>query len=70
MSLMIGKDGATLLDALWSEGGPGWTRSLPALETLRRMWVQQFMIVDGGAQLRPAEFLPRRQRESTPRMTQ
>ena len=39
---MIGKDGATLLDALWSEVAPGWMRSLPAVETLRRVWVQQF----------------------------
>ena len=55
---MIGKDGATLIDALWSEAAPGWMRSLPAVETLRRMWVQQFMIVDGVAQLRPAQSLP------------
>jgi transposase len=32
-------------------------RSLPAVETLRHVWVQQFMIVDGVAQLRPPEFL-------------
>ena len=57
LTQMIGKDGATLLDALWSEVSPGWMRSLPAVETLRRVWVQQFMIVDGVAQLRPAEFL-------------
>jgi hypothetical protein len=30
--------------------------SAPAVETLRRVWVQQFMIVDGVAHLRPAEF--------------
>ena len=54
---LIGNDGATLLDALWSEVAPGWMRSLPAVETLRRVWVEQFMIVDGVAQLRPAEFL-------------
>ena len=36
----IGNDGAMLIDALWSEAAPGWMRSLPAEETLRRMWVQ------------------------------
>jgi hypothetical protein len=40
---MVGQDGAALLDAVWSEEAPGWMRSLPAVETLRRMWVQQFM---------------------------
>jgi transposase len=54
---MTGNDGATLLDALWSEAASAWMRSLPAVETLRRMWVEQFMFVDGVAQLRPAEFL-------------
>jgi hypothetical protein len=55
---MIGADGATLLDAILSEAAPGWIRSLPAVETLRRIWVQQFMIVDGVAQLRPSESQP------------
>jgi transposase len=55
---MIGNDGATLIDALWSEAASGWMRSLPAVETLRRMWVQQFMYVDGVAHLRPAEITP------------
>jgi transposase len=55
---MIGTDGATLIDALWSEAAPGWMRSLPAVDTLRRMWIQQFMFVDGVAHLRPAELTP------------
>jgi Transposase DDE domain len=44
---MVGQDGAALLDVLWSEEAPGWMRSLPAVETLRCMWVQQFMVVEG-----------------------
>jgi len=33
-------------------------RSLPAVETLRRMWVQQFMVEEGTVLLRPSEDLP------------
>src|SRR5262249_46931707 len=55
---MVGQDGAALLDAVWSEEAPGWMRSLPAVETLRRMWVQQFMVAEGAVLLRPSEDLP------------
>jgi transposase len=55
---MIGNDGATLLDAIWAEAAPGWIRSLPAVETLRRIWIEQFMIVDGVAHFRPSESQP------------
>jgi len=55
---MIGADGATLLDAIWAEAAHGWIRSLPAVETLRRIWIQQFMTVDGVAHLRPSESQP------------
>jgi transposase len=55
---MVGQDGAALLDAVWSEEAPGWMRSLPAVETLRRMWVQQFMVEEGTVLLRPSEDLP------------
>jgi hypothetical protein len=30
---MVGRDGAALLEALWSEETPEWIRSLPAVET-------------------------------------
>jgi transposase len=33
-------------------------RQLLAVETLRRMWVQQFVIVDGAVRLREADNLP------------
>jgi transposase len=55
---MVGQDGAALLDALWSEESPGWMRSLPAVETLRCTWVQQFMVVEGVVLLRPNDGLP------------
>jgi transposase len=55
---MVGQDGAALLDALWSEESPGWMRSLPAVETLRCTWVQQFMVIEGVVLLRPNDGLP------------
>jgi transposase len=55
---MVGQDGAALLDAVWSEEAPGWMRSLPAVETLRRMWLQHFMVAEGAVILRPNEDLP------------
>ncbi len=38
----IGADGHELLDDLLSEDAPRWLREVPAVETLRRVWVQNF----------------------------
>ena len=38
----IGADGHELLDGLLSEDAPRWLREVPAVETLRRVWVQNF----------------------------
>ena len=37
-----GRDGYHLLEAAWAPGAPGWLRELPAVETLRQVWVQQY----------------------------
>ena len=37
-----GRDGYHLLEAAFAPGAPGWLRELPAVEALRRVWVQQF----------------------------
>ena len=39
---MIGTDGRRLLTAVYEPLAPAWLRELPAVETLRRVWVQQF----------------------------
>jgi transposase len=41
----IGADGRTLLTALWAADVPDWLRQLPAVETLRQTWVQQYEAV-------------------------
>ncbi len=41
-AIVIGKDGAQLLDALYADTAPLWLREIPAVQTLRRVWVQNF----------------------------
>jgi hypothetical protein len=38
----IGADGLALLEAIYTPSSPDWLRQLPAVETLRQIWVQQF----------------------------
>ncbi len=38
----IGADGYRLFAALHASDAPGWLREVPAVETLRRVWLQQF----------------------------
>ena len=38
----IGADGFSVLAALADSATPTWLREVPALETLRRVWIQQF----------------------------
>ncbi len=47
-ALAVGADGDTLLSAIYVEGAPAWLREVPAVETLRRVWIQQYYI-EGGA---------------------
>jgi transposase len=43
----LGEDGHALLAAICGPGTPSWLGEVPAVETLRRVWVQQFA-VDAG----------------------
>ena len=51
----IGQDGHALLAAAFDPAAPGWLRQVPAVETLRRVWVQQFYLSVEGVQWRTAE---------------
>lgn len=61
-ALMIdyGKDGYYLLEQVHGPDAPSWLRKLPAVQTLRRIWVQQFYreITEGRAEVRRREKLP------------
>jgi transposase len=54
----VAADGYHLLDALWSEGAPPWLRQIPAVETLRVVWVQNFHLVDGRPRRRESKDRP------------
>jgi transposase len=44
----IGADGYELLGDVLSEGSPAWLRQIPAVETLRKVWLQNFFYDQGG----------------------
>jgi transposase len=53
----IGADGQELLDAIYSEDAPSWLRELPAVETLRKVWMQNyFREQDGSPKWRTSEI--------------
>jgi transposase len=55
---LYGKDGFFLLDAIFSSASPIWLRQIPAVETLRRVWVQQYYCNDGRIYWRTEEGIP------------
>jgi transposase len=54
----IGADGLRLLELVWGAPAPAWLREIPAIDTLRRIWIQQFLIDDGAARWRRGGNLP------------
>jgi len=52
---LIGADGDLLLSAVYADGAPPWLRQVPAVETLRRVWVQQYYLHDGMVRWRTAQ---------------
>jgi transposase len=58
MAAQIAADGAQLLAAIDGSAAPAWLREVPAVQTLRQIWEQQFVLVDDKLQWREAEDLP------------
>ena len=54
----IGTDGSRLLRAVYGPSTPAWLAELPAVETLRRVWVQQFFVEEGRCRWRDNENIP------------
>lgn len=44
LALTIGAHGDALLTTVYADSAPAWLREVPAVQTLRRVWVQQFVI--------------------------
>jgi transposase len=49
LAVQYGRDGYHLLRAVHAPGAPGWLAGLPAVQALRRIWVQQFCLEHGAA---------------------
>lgn len=54
----IGRDGHHLLAAVWTPGAPSELRVLPAVQMLRRFWIQQFSCEGDQVRWREGEDLP------------
>ena len=48
----VGEDGHALLAAIYGPDSPSWLGEVPVVETLRRVWVQQFSVEAGCVQWR------------------
>jgi transposase len=46
LATLVGHDGARLLAAIFATEAPTWLRTVPAVETLRRVWVQNYTWAD------------------------
>ena len=51
----IGRDGTELLEAALSADAPSWLREVPAVETLRRIWLQNYLRTEEGVRFRTAD---------------
>jgi transposase len=58
LALTIGQDGITLMQALCAPEMPPYLREIEAVETLRRIWVQQYTFKDGRLRWRTDKELP------------
>ena len=54
----VGEDGLALLSALFAPDAPPSLRRLPAIEILRRIWIQRYLVWDGRVQLREPKDQP------------
>ncbi|MEV8062489.1 IS1182 family transposase [Streptomyces antimycoticus] len=62
-----GRDGMRLLEMIWTDDAPLPLRTLPEVELLRQLWVQQFHLVEGKVERRdPKDRPPGAKRLVTP----
>jgi transposase len=55
---LIGRDGSQLLSDLYAAEAPAFLREVPAVEILRRIWIQNYVWVEGQLHWRSNEELP------------
>jgi transposase len=54
----VGQDGFALLEAIHAGDAPRWLRAIPAVQTLRVAWIQQYHRDDKGVRWREGNDLP------------
>src|SRR6266487_4056864 len=54
----IGADGYALLDAIDTTPDLNWLQHVPAVEILRRVWVQLFELIEGKPHFRANDNIP------------
>jgi len=54
----VGQDGASLLSTVFEPEAPCWLREVPAVELLRRVWVQNYQWSEGKLSWRSSEHIP------------
>ncbi|MEU6067696.1 transposase [Streptomyces sp. NPDC047082] len=63
----VGRDGFSVLEAVYAPRAPAWLRAIPAVQILRRAWVQQYHRDSEGVRWREGKDLPpARRRLSSP----
>lgn len=58
LALTIGQDGWQLLSAIYQADTPAWLREVPAVESLRRIWLQNYLWGGTQVQWRTADNIP------------
>ncbi len=58
LSETIGADGVALLAAIYSADAPVWLREVPAVDLLRRVWVQNYYQSEGSTRWRSDDDIP------------
>jgi Transposase DDE domain/Transposase domain (DUF772) len=58
LAVIVGADGFALLEAVYAAEAPGWLRQVPAVQTLRRLWLQQYCREGQGVRWRDKGELP------------
>ena len=54
----VGEDGLRLLEALFAPTAPAALRALPAVDILRRTWIQRYVVWEGQVRLRALKEQP------------
>jgi transposase len=54
----IGADGFQLFAAFHAPDAPAWLRELPAVEAMRQIWIQQYVVMEGQLHWRQTRELP------------